>query len=96
MSDQQARPVPTVNRTVSYKLAAWDVDKINHRRASTGAHGNDVKEGQVYPMVIVRVWGDTPDAAVNGQVLLDGEDTYWATSRVVGDQLGQYSWPARG
>jgi hypothetical protein len=53
--------------------------------------GNQVTAGDVYPAMIVRVWGDTPESAVNLQVHLDGNDTYWATSRVVGD----YAWPER-
>lgn len=43
--------------------------------------GNAVEAGQVYPMLIVRVCGDDPVSAVNGQVFLDGNDIFWATSR---------------
>jgi hypothetical protein len=43
--------------------------------------GNAAEAGQVYPMTIVRVWDDTDTAVVNGQVALDGNDCYWATSR---------------
>lgn len=57
--------------------------------------GNAVKEGDVFPMVIVRAWGTTPGSAVNGQVLLDGNDTFWATSVVEGTQPGQWQWPPR-
>lgn len=64
----------------------------------TGAQahiGNDVEEGNVFPMLITRTWGNTPSAAVNGQVFLDGNDVFWATSRTVGDQPGQFAWPVR-
>ncbi len=54
--------------------------------------GNHAAEGQVCPAIVVRTFGG--DAA-NLQVLLDGTDTYWATSRTEGDQPGQWSWPAR-
>jgi len=57
--------------------------------------GNDVKEGDVFPMLIVRVWGTDPSSSVNGQVYLDGNDVYWATSRSCGDQSGQWVWPSR-
>lgn len=57
--------------------------------------GNDVKEGDVFPMLIVRVWGPMAGSAVNGQVFLDGNDVFWATSRTVGDQPGTFSWPTR-
>ena len=43
--------------------------------------GSHAEAGQVFPMVIVRVWGDDPVSAVNGQVFLDGNDVFWATSR---------------
>jgi len=39
--------------------------------------GNEVQEGQSYPMIIVRVWSSS---CVNGQVFLDGTDTLWALS----------------
>jgi hypothetical protein len=44
--------------------------------------GNRAEEGQVYPMLIVRVWSATPNdvTAVQGQVFLDGNDVFWATS----------------
>lgn len=55
--------------------------------------GNSVSAGDVFPMLICRICGETPESAVNGQVFLDGNDTYWATSRVCGDNLGNWSWP---
>lgn len=64
----------------------------------TGAQahiGNDVHEGDVYPMMIIRVWGPTAESAVNGQVFLDGNDVFWVTSAVVGDQPGTFAWPPR-
>lgn len=61
--------------------------------AGAQAHiGNDVKEGDVFPMLIVRVWGNYPSSSVNGQVFLDGCDVFWATSRSVGDQPGTFSY----
>lgn len=44
--------------------------------------GIGVSAGDVFPMVITRVWGQpaTSLSAVNGQVVLDGNDTYWPTS----------------
>ena len=57
--------------------------------------GNEVKEGDIFPMTIVKVWGTSAESAVNGQVHLDGTDTFWATSRTVGIQPGTYAWPVR-
>jgi hypothetical protein len=46
--------------------------------------GNPAEAGQVFPMLIVRVWGegDLPVAVqvVNGKVELDGSDSFWVTS----------------
>lgn len=54
--------------------------------------GNHVNEGDVFPAVIVADWSkDLPGGAKNLHVLLDGNDTYWATSRIEGDQPCQWS-----
>ncbi len=54
--------------------------------------GNEVKADDVFPMIITRVWGSDPSSSVNGQVFLDGNDVFWATSRSVGDQPGTWVW----
>lgn len=64
--------------------------------AGAQAHiGNDAAEGDTFPMLIVRVWGTSPESAVNGQVFLDGNDVLWVTSVVLGDGPRTFSWPAR-
>ena len=57
--------------------------------------GNDVREGDTYPMLIVKCWGDTETSSVNGQVFLDGNDVFWATSVSVGEGPRTWSWPER-
>lgn len=57
--------------------------------------GNAVKEGDVFPMLITKVWGDNPSSAVNGQAYLDGNDVLWVTSACVGDGPRTFSWPQR-
>ncbi|MEU8279799.1 hypothetical protein ACFYOK_04625 [Microbispora bryophytorum] len=57
--------------------------------------GNFAEAGQVYPAIVVRVWESSFNSA-NLQVLLDGNDTYWATSRSEGDQPGRWAWPTLG
>lgn len=57
--------------------------------------GNEVSEGQEFPMVVVRTWGADPTSAVNGQVLLDGNDVFWVTSVCVGEGPGTWRWPLR-
>jgi hypothetical protein len=99
--------VPTIGRIVYFKLASYQADEINRRRKhavdsmdfhrwkknGTMVHcGNEVKPGQVLPMVIVAVWGNTPECAINGKLFLDGSDDYWVTSVSVGTENGSYHW----
>ena len=98
--------LPTLGRTVLYKLSSGDAEAINRRRADRQAYqreqpreaigyvahvGNRAEEGQIFPAVVVRTF----DPSVNLQVSLDGNDAYWAPSRVEGDEPGQWSWPRR-
>lgn len=86
--------IPTLGRVLAYKLTAHDAETINKRRSdlmfsgfaheNTGAQchtGNGVNPGEVYPMIVTRVWVPGNGGAVNGQVLLDGNDALWVTSR---------------
>lgn len=86
-----AEIVPTVGRIVLYRLSEADERDIRMQREGAGG-GNRPDEGSVYPAIIVKTWGDAPDSAVNLKVMLDGTDTLWVTSRVVGDQPGNYHW----
>lgn len=106
----QQAPVPTIGRIVLYTLPNWQAEEINrrrkdasdkmdwHRALKSGAQvhvGNSVKDGQVVPAIIVAVWGNTPECAVNLKCLLDGTDDFWATSVSVGDKPGSFAWPVR-
>lgn len=99
--------VPTVGRIVFYTLTEADADAINKRLDDATNHrlahsanangvvvhvGNPAHEGDVLPMIIVRVWDG---GFVNGQVFLDGNHTLWKTSIPVGDGPGRFSWPVR-
>lgn len=100
---------PTVSRIVHYVLTQQDADSINKRRKDavlarsasiedgTQIHvGNSVSEGDVLPMIVVKVWSN---GSVNGQVFLDGNDTYWATSIPENPSsipgAGCWMWPPR-
>ena len=91
---------PTIGRIVEYRLSQQDAVAIAARRRLQ-AHafeifqGNRVAEGDTFPAMIVRVWGEAPESAVQLQVFLDGTDTYWATSVQVGEGPRTYSWPIR-
>lgn len=107
---QASGPVPSIGRIVHYTLNEDDAIRINRRREHAALHmdehranangvqvhaGNPVKLGQSFPMMIVAAWGITPESAVNGQVILDGNDCLWVTSRCVGVGPGTWSWPPR-
>lgn len=100
--------VPSAGRIVHYKLSASDAAEIERRRADARAcaasgqrtgfmvHvGNPVKAGDVYPMMITRVWAERPDenTCVQGQVFLDGNDALWVTSRQQGFDESQWHDP---
>lgn len=58
--------------------------------------GNHAEAGQVFPAQIVRVFDpDGEYGTSNLQVSLDGNDTFWATSRKTGDEEGTWAWPER-
>lgn len=103
-------PTPTVGRIVQYVMREQDAEAINRRRQHARDHmdehransngvqvhvGNEVKAGDVFPLVITRVWGSDPTSAFNGQVLLDGNDLFWATSTHIGTGPGYCMWPPR-
>lgn len=106
MSEQK----PSIGRIVHYTLNAQNAGDINRRRDDATVHrkdhadradgsqvhvGNGAHPGQVYPLIITRVWGDESTSAVNGQVMLDGNDTLWVTSATVGEGEGHFAWPTR-
>jgi hypothetical protein len=106
-----SKVVPSIGRIVLFKLGSYQAAEINRRRREaiesmdyhrwkkngTMVHaGNEVKAGQVLPMMMVAVWGNTPECAVNGKLFLDGSDDYWVTSVSVGDKDGSYHWPQIG
>jgi hypothetical protein len=98
MTSERGRMIPSIGRIVHYTLTQQDADAINGRRNDGRSHkaecddnggwqesipvGNAVGEGDVYPMMITRVWSDEPteSTSVNGQVYLDGNDIHWVTS----------------
>lgn len=86
---------PSAGRIVHYTLSQYDADSITAARGALGIQANAARAGQVYAAVIVQVWGTTPGSAANLQVLMDGPDSYWATSRTEGDGPGTWAWPPR-
>ncbi len=102
--------IPSVGRIVHLRLSDECARSINKRRSDARASiisatnsgaivhsGNAVKEGEIYPLIITRIWSDEPTelTAVNGQIFLDGNDSFWATSVQQGDGAGQWFEPPR-
>lgn len=66
--------------------------------------GNEAQAGQEFPAIVVAVWGAK---CCNLKVMLDGTDTFWATSRSEFDpsildadtkeplKRGTWDWPQR-
>lgn len=103
-----SQPV-TLGRTLHFRLHETHAEAINRRRTSSGsiverigsdkwplcaqAHiGNVVSAGDVFQVIVTRVWSE---GCFNGQVLLDGSDSFWVTSVTEGENNGQWFWPPR-
>jgi hypothetical protein len=84
---------PTIGRIVQYTLTDRDAGDVNRLRLASENEGNTAREGDVFPMLIVRVWGSLPESAVQGQVFIDGNFTLWVTSVVAGEGPRTYAWP---
>ncbi len=72
---------PVLGKRVLYMLSEADVRLIAQERREAGSktfHGNDPREGAILPGVIVATFGHS---TANLQVFLDGNDSYWPTSR---------------
>lgn len=87
-----------MGRIVHYRLTESDAEQIDRERvtfqhaAVPDLHWNYAEAGEVYPAMVVRAFGDTH---ANLQVMLDGNDTFWATSRPEGTEPGTWAWPER-
>ena len=74
-------------------------ERIKEEKWPLGAQahiGNPLSAGQVLPLVACVIWPNEYGEGVpgvNGQVLLDGNDTLWVTSIKEGEENGQWSWP---
>jgi hypothetical protein len=88
--------IPSVGRIVHYTLTPRDATQIaEHRARNRGEAGGEVQAGDVLPMLIVKVWGQAEQSAVNGQVMLDGNDSHWVQSACLGEGPGTFRWPKK-
>ncbi len=72
-------------KPVLYTLSESDVIAIKADRDRTGARGNTPGVGDVCGAFIAKLWNPT---YANLTVFLDGQDTYWATSKQLGTSAG--------
>ena len=98
------QPPITIGRIVHYCMSALDCADVKHQRlmngqmSNGGAVGNEPEVGSVYPAIVVGGWSAP---GVNLQVFLDGPDSYWATSRLIDESVGDepspgsWRWPTR-
>ena len=87
----------SIGCSVHYALSGADIERINTARASRNeSHFNSHAIGQLVPFTVVVVWPDEYGEgapSVNGQALLDGNDSLWVTSAREGDEPGTWRWP---
>lgn len=98
--------VPTIGQSVHYVLSEQDAAEINRRRTTGSkikdlitnglwplgaqAHiGNRVDAGEVVPLIVTKDWGN---GSINGQAILDGNDSLWVTSVSFGIEHGEWQW----
>lgn len=70
-------------------------DRIQADKWPLGAQahiGNEVKEGDIFPALVVRVWDHE---LINAQAFLDGNDALWVLSAPKGNNPGCWNWPPR-
>lgn len=97
----------SIGRTVHYVATPQDADEVTRRRvrgagasvtwpAGAQAHvGNALRPGAHVAMTITDVHGD--EGMINGQAILDGNDSMWVTSASYSEdpQEGSWHWPER-
>lgn len=80
-------PRASIGRVVIYRLTDYDKQALIAQGSHNPNNGSDVA-----PAVIVRCWSDI---CVNLRVLIDGNETLWVTSAILGDEERQWQWPTR-
>jgi hypothetical protein len=87
----------TVGRIVIYKLSKQNVSEIYGQRLRSGP-GNPIQENLDVPLIVTAVWPEEfgpGKPGINGQAILDGNDTLWVKSVCEGSGPGTWHWPVR-
>lgn len=77
--------IPTLGCIVHYRLSEFDLQALDHLTT------NSYKVGDIIPMLVTRIWDKGESASGTG--FYDGETTLWLTSRMQGDNVGQWHKP---
>lgn len=67
------------------------LQEIVSQRKVGGYWGNELKAGDVVPAMVVKVWSASSGGA-NLKLMLDGPDTFWATSIVHDAEKKAHTW----
>jgi len=82
-------------RIVYFVFDQQSVDAVQRQRGIVvSGHqetGNQVMVGDIYPAMVVRVWSGNA-GSINLKVMLDGTDTFWATSVPFSEEKTLRSW----
>lgn len=87
---------PSVGRIVHYKISKGQaLEAFNMKSEHQGLHSNPLSEGEVYPMLITKVWDKEPTeiSVVQGQVFIDGNFSLWVSSAKQGTEINQWHDP---
>lgn len=79
---------PVLGAVVGYRIDDGDAAVIRQRRTASDRRGAPVHVGELVPLVVTQV---VDNARVNGQALLDGDDSLWVTYAEHGASPGQWS-----
>lgn len=77
-----------------YEANPYNDERVSKKPTGFQDHvGNTVQAGDVVALTVTRVAED--GSWVNGQAILDGNDTHWVCSATEGTKPGEWAWPQR-
>ena len=88
----------TTGASIAERMKYGDDPQLKAWPAGAQAHiGNEVSLGEIVPAMVLKVWSQDSGCS-NLKVMLDGTDTYWATSRsfAADRTLGTWHWMFEG
>lgn len=104
MPADKTAAIPTIGRIVHYCLTEDDCAVIRQQRRPktlndvVSGFGNGTNPGDIIGMFLTGFFQDGNTHGkyfVNGQCILDGNDSLWVTTVKEGVDPGQWHWPPR-